>query len=95
MLQEEHDSFHDLADRMLEDKDKEISRLLYDNNKLQRALDSELKVCSVDLTSLPSVFAWFQILSSWFIYSFSREVMMILVAEVCNVLYLWDDKCLL
>ncbi|XP_057545242.1 protein GRIP [Amaranthus tricolor] len=42
-LKEEHDSFHDLADRMLEDKDKEISRLLYDNNKLQRALDSELK----------------------------------------------------
>ncbi|KAL2907112.1 Protein GRIP [Bienertia sinuspersici] len=42
-LQEEHDSFRDLADRMLEDKDKEISRLLNDNNKLQRSLELKLK----------------------------------------------------
>lgn len=48
-LQEEHDSFRDLADRMMEDKDKEISRILYENNKLQRSLDLELKVCSVEV----------------------------------------------
>ncbi|KMT09626.1 hypothetical protein BVRB_6g130790 [Beta vulgaris subsp. vulgaris] len=42
-LKEEHDSFRDLADRMMEDKDKEISRILYENNKLQRSLDLELK----------------------------------------------------
>ncbi|KAI6671176.1 hypothetical protein NL676_006061 [Syzygium grande] len=39
-LKEEHDSFRDLADRMIEEKDNEISRLLDDNENLQRSLDS-------------------------------------------------------
>ncbi|XWS33940.1 hypothetical protein CRYUN_Cryun22dG0126100 [Craigia yunnanensis] len=39
-LKEEHASFRDLADRMIEEKDKEISRLLDDNKNLQRSLYS-------------------------------------------------------
>ncbi|XP_022741967.1 protein GRIP-like isoform X2 [Durio zibethinus] len=39
-LKEEHASFRDLADRMIEDKDKEISRLLDDNKNLQLSLES-------------------------------------------------------
>ncbi|BBH08092.1 Golgi-localized GRIP domain-containing protein [Prunus dulcis] len=38
--EEEHSSFHDLADRMIEEKDKEISRLVNDNKKLHQSLDS-------------------------------------------------------
>ncbi|KAF5735895.1 protein GRIP [Tripterygium wilfordii] len=39
-LKEEDDSFRDLADRMIEEKDKEISRLLDDNKSLQLSLQS-------------------------------------------------------
>ncbi|XVF16009.1 hypothetical protein REPUB_Repub09cG0205100 [Reevesia pubescens] len=39
-LKEEHASFRDLADRMIEEKDKEISRLLDDNKNLQRSMES-------------------------------------------------------
>ncbi|KAK2373238.1 Golgi-localized GRIP domain-containing protein [Trifolium repens] len=39
-LKEEHASFHDLADRMIEDKDKEISRLLDENKNLRQSLQS-------------------------------------------------------
>ncbi|GAV89471.1 GRIP domain-containing protein, partial [Cephalotus follicularis] len=38
-LKEEHDSFRDLADRMIEEKDSEISKLLDDNNNLHRSLE--------------------------------------------------------
>ncbi|XP_042514473.1 protein GRIP [Macadamia integrifolia] len=38
-LKEEHDSFRDIADRMIEDKDKEISRLFSDNKNLQRSIE--------------------------------------------------------
>ncbi|KAH9612133.1 hypothetical protein KSS87_002613 [Heliosperma pusillum] len=41
-LKEEQDSFHDLADRMIEEKDKDISRLLNENKKLQQSLDLKL-----------------------------------------------------
>ncbi|GLT50833.1 hypothetical protein SLA2020_242930 [Shorea laevis] len=34
-LKEEHASFRDLADRMTEEKDKEISKLLEENKNLQ------------------------------------------------------------
>ncbi|KAK3008457.1 hypothetical protein RJ639_013286 [Escallonia herrerae] len=37
-MKEEHDSFHDLADKIIEEKDKEISRLLDDNENLHRSL---------------------------------------------------------
>ncbi|KAK9112512.1 hypothetical protein Scep_020031 [Stephania cephalantha] len=37
-LKEEHESFRDIADRMIEEKDKEISRLLEDNNNLHQSL---------------------------------------------------------
>lgn len=36
-LKEEHDSFRDLADRMIQEKDNEISRLLDDNNNLHQS----------------------------------------------------------
>ncbi|XP_057448949.1 protein GRIP [Lotus japonicus] len=39
-LKEEHASFHDLADRMIEDKDSEISRLLDENKNLRQSLQS-------------------------------------------------------
>ncbi|PIN07834.1 E3 ubiquitin ligase involved in syntaxin degradation [Handroanthus impetiginosus] len=39
-LKEEHNSFRDLADKMMEEKDKEISRLLDDNKNLHQLLDS-------------------------------------------------------
>lgn len=39
-LKEEHDSFRDLADRMIEEKDKEISKLLDDNENLRQSLES-------------------------------------------------------
>ncbi|XP_030464104.2 protein GRIP [Syzygium oleosum] len=39
-LKEEHDSFRDLADRMIGEKDNEISRLLDDNKNLQQSLES-------------------------------------------------------
>ncbi|KAM5546944.1 hypothetical protein ABKV19_001466 [Rosa sericea] len=43
-LQEEHSSFRDLADRMMEEKDKEISRLVDDNKNLHQSLESRPKV---------------------------------------------------
>ncbi|CAI0461970.1 unnamed protein product [Linum tenue] len=39
-VKEEHSAFRDLADRMIEDKDKEISKLIGDNKKLRQSLDS-------------------------------------------------------
>ncbi|XXG87434.1 hypothetical protein AAC387_Pa11g2120 [Persea americana] len=47
-LQEEHDSFHDIADRMIEEKDKEISRLLDDNKCLHESLDRRSLVAHND-----------------------------------------------
>lgn len=44
-MQEEHASFRDLADRMIEEKDKEISRLLDENKNLQRYMESRPMVC--------------------------------------------------
>ncbi|GAB2251857.1 hypothetical protein Droror1_Dr00004704 [Drosera rotundifolia] len=43
-LKEEHDSFRDLADRMIGEKDQEISRLLDDSKNLKQSLASRLKV---------------------------------------------------
>lgn len=37
-LKEEHDSFREMANKIIEAKDNEISRLLDDNNNLQRSL---------------------------------------------------------
>lgn len=39
-LKEEHTAFRDLADRMMEEKDREISKLLDENKNLQRSLES-------------------------------------------------------
>ncbi|WVZ11338.1 hypothetical protein V8G54_015868 [Vigna mungo] len=39
-LKEEHTSFHDLADRTIEEKDYEISRLLDENKNLRQSLQS-------------------------------------------------------
>ncbi|KAG5060915.1 hypothetical protein JHK87_001944 [Glycine soja] len=39
-LKEEHASFHDLADRMIEEKDYEISRLIDENKNLRQSLQS-------------------------------------------------------
>lgn len=38
-LKEEHDSFRDIADRMIEEKDKEISKLLNDNKSLHESIE--------------------------------------------------------
>ncbi|XLS67837.1 hypothetical protein HN51_018860, partial [Arachis hypogaea] len=39
-LKIEHSSFHDIADKMIEEKDNEISRLSYDNRNLRQSLQS-------------------------------------------------------
>lgn len=38
-LQEEHDSFRELADKMIEEKDKEMTRLTDENKKLHKSLE--------------------------------------------------------
>ncbi|CAK7355522.1 unnamed protein product [Dovyalis caffra] len=43
-LKEEHDSFRELADRMMEEKDKEISKLVDDNRNLHHSLESRPRV---------------------------------------------------
>lgn len=48
-LQEEHDTFRDLADKMIEEKDAEISRLLDDNKHLRQSLNSKPVVSVVCL----------------------------------------------
>uniref|UniRef100_A0A7N0V8V6 GRIP domain-containing protein n=2 Tax=Kalanchoe fedtschenkoi TaxID=63787 RepID=A0A7N0V8V6_KALFE len=47
-LKEEHDSFRDLADKMIEEKDREISKLLVDNKNLQRSLETRPAVDNAD-----------------------------------------------
>ncbi|CAK8540085.1 unnamed protein product [Lathyrus sativus] len=47
-LKEEHASFHDLADRMIEDKDNEISRLLDENKNLRESLQSRPRASQND-----------------------------------------------
>ncbi|KAL9245588.1 hypothetical protein vseg_019221 [Gypsophila vaccaria] len=42
-LREEHDSLRDVADRMMEEKDIEISRLVNKSKKLQQSLDFKLR----------------------------------------------------
>ncbi|XP_057804768.1 protein GRIP-like isoform X2 [Salvia miltiorrhiza] len=55
-LKDEQRSFHDLADKMMEEKDKEISRLLDDNENLRQLLDSRPSVCpsSTQIIYLPT-----------------------------------------
>ncbi|XP_027179776.1 protein GRIP isoform X1 [Coffea eugenioides] len=48
-LKDDHDSFRELADRMMEEKDKEISRLLDDNKSLRQLLDSRPSADRVDI----------------------------------------------
>ncbi|CAL0331960.1 unnamed protein product [Lupinus luteus] len=43
-LKEEHASFHDLADRTIEEKDNEISRLVDDNKNLRQSLQSRSQI---------------------------------------------------
>ncbi|XP_038904106.1 protein GRIP isoform X1 [Benincasa hispida] len=47
-LKEEHNSFRDLADRMIEEKDTEISRLLDDNKNLRQSLESKPPADQID-----------------------------------------------
>ncbi|KAG2695205.1 hypothetical protein I3760_07G003700 [Carya illinoinensis] len=48
VLKEEHDSFRDLADRMIEEKDKEMAKLLDDNKNLHQSLESRPPVDHYD-----------------------------------------------
>ncbi|KAF3948135.1 hypothetical protein CMV_025833 [Castanea mollissima] len=48
---EDHSRFHDLEDRMIEDKDKEISKLLDDNKDLHQSLESKPPVRFLLLSS--------------------------------------------
>ncbi|CAK9321374.1 unnamed protein product [Citrullus colocynthis] len=47
-LKEEHNSFRNLADRMIEEKDTEISRLLDDNKNLRQSLESKPPADQID-----------------------------------------------
>lgn len=40
VFQEEHQSFRDIADRMIEDKEREIAKLLKENRDLHQSLDA-------------------------------------------------------
>ncbi|KAK3014055.1 hypothetical protein RJ639_008049, partial [Escallonia herrerae] len=44
-MKEEHDSFRDLADKIIEEKDRKISRLLDDNENLHRSLALRPQIC--------------------------------------------------
>ncbi|KAK1272411.1 Protein GRIP [Acorus gramineus] len=44
MLKEEHDSFRDIADRMLEEKEKELAKVMDENRTLHRSIESRLSV---------------------------------------------------
>ncbi|KAG9145227.1 hypothetical protein Leryth_008182 [Lithospermum erythrorhizon] len=55
-LKEEHDTFRDLADKIIEEKDVEISRLLDDNKNLRQSLESKPLVFSLLLESLCPTF---------------------------------------
>lgn len=48
-LKDEHHSFRELADRMMEEKDKEISRLLDDNKSLRQLLESKPSADHADI----------------------------------------------
>ncbi|XP_041016605.1 protein GRIP isoform X2 [Juglans microcarpa x Juglans regia] len=48
ILKEEHDSFRDLADKMIEEKDKEMAKLLDDNKNLHQSLESRPPVDHYD-----------------------------------------------
>ncbi|XP_015647561.1 protein GRIP isoform X2 [Oryza sativa Japonica Group] len=43
-LKEEHDSFRDIADRMLEEKDREVAKLLRENKDLHNSLEAKAAV---------------------------------------------------
>lgn len=45
-LQEEHETFRDIADRMLEEKENEISKFLKENNTLRKTIESGASVRS-------------------------------------------------
>lgn len=44
-LQEEHETFRDIADRMLEEKENEISKFLKENNTLRKTSKTGASVC--------------------------------------------------
>ncbi|KAK4479990.1 hypothetical protein RD792_013045 [Penstemon davidsonii] len=54
-LKEEQNSFRDLADKMMEEKDREISRLLDDNKNLRHVLDSKPPVCLFSTHNNPPI----------------------------------------
>lgn len=43
-FQEEHQSFRDIADRMIEDKEREVAKLLKANRDLHQSLDAKSAV---------------------------------------------------
>ncbi|ONM23605.1 Protein GRIP [Zea mays] len=47
-LKEEHQSFRDIADRMIEDKEREITKLLKENRDLHQSLDARPTVSNND-----------------------------------------------
>ncbi|XP_022145270.1 protein GRIP isoform X1 [Momordica charantia] len=51
-LKDEHGSFRDLADRMIEEKDTEISRLLDENKNLRQSLESKPPADQIDYTAV-------------------------------------------
>uniref|UniRef100_A0A0A8YJT4 Uncharacterized protein n=1 Tax=Arundo donax TaxID=35708 RepID=A0A0A8YJT4_ARUDO len=44
VFQEEHESFRDIADRMIEDKEREIAKLLKENRDLHHSLEAKAAV---------------------------------------------------
>lgn len=44
IFQEEHESFHDISDRMIEEKEREIAKLLNENKDLHHSLEAKAAV---------------------------------------------------
>jgi len=60
VFQEEHQSFRDIADRMIEDKEREIAKLLKENRDLHQSLDFRPAVSCVSLKSLIATFVTYR-----------------------------------
>lgn len=85
LLQEEHDTFRDLADKMIEEKDAEISRLLEDNKHLRQSHNSKPMVC---------LFACYWATSIYYVFSKVFFSLPFRLSFLFHVFILWWCLCL-
>jgi hypothetical protein len=56
VFQEEHQSFHDIADEIIEDKEREITKLLKENRDLHDSLEANVVVSNFHHYQLITMF---------------------------------------